>query len=184
LALLRGRLDSITIEFLGEGPTLETVRASAKAAGLAERCVFRGRVTHEEVLAAMSHAAITVVPSRSEAFGLVNIESMAVGTPVIASAVGGIPEILRDGVDGYLVPPDRPAVLAERLLHVLESLSLRDSMSQSSRNRFLKLYEQCKVVTAQADWLDGIVSGNERSPAEIQKCPADESLRHAGRALG
>jgi len=158
LALCGERLGPTEIEFLGTGPLLDSVRARAAQHELLGPCRFRGEVPHVEVLARMSRARFTVVPSRSEAFGLVNIESMAVATPVLASAVDGIPEIVRDGVDGFLVPPDDPAALASRLVTLLRDPALCQELGAHARERFLSFYEQSKVVAAQADWLERITT--------------------------
>lgn len=158
LALCGEDLGPTKIEFLGTGPLLDSVRARAAQHGLLDRCLFRGAVSHAEVLARMSHARLIVVPSRNEAFGLVNIESMAVATPVLACGVDGILEIVRDGVDGFLVPPDDPAALASRLLTLLRDPVLRQELGAHARERFLSVYEQSKVVAAQADWLERITA--------------------------
>jgi glycosyltransferase involved in cell wall biosynthesis len=157
LGLSAKNLISTKVEFLGAGPRQQAVQQRARQIGLDGRCTFTGTVAHEEVLRRMSRAKLTVVPSRSEAFGLVNIESMAVGTPVIASAVGGIPDIVRDGVDGFLVPPDNPKALAEKLELLLHDSDLRGRLGQNARQRFLETYEQSKVVGEQADWLEEMV---------------------------
>ena len=125
---------------------------------LEDACIFEGDIHHDEVLKRMALATATVVPSRSEGFGLVNIESLAVGTPVVASSVGGIVEVIRDGVDGFLVPPDNPEALAERLLLLLSNPDLRRTMSRNARERFLTTFEQSKVVKEQADWFETVVN--------------------------
>jgi len=164
IGLCGGELSSTVIEFLGSGPTLDLVRHKVSQQGLWKHCAFRGTVSHEEVLRRMSCAKLTVVPSRAEAFGLVNIESMSMGTPVIASRVDGIQEIVRDGIDGYLVPPDDPAALAEKLVALLQNPTLRQEMGQSARSRFTTVYEQSKVVSSLADWLEKITPPLSRSP--------------------
>jgi glycosyltransferase involved in cell wall biosynthesis len=95
------------------------------------------------------------------------VESLAVGTPVVASSVGGIPEVVRDGVDGFLVPPDDPAALAAKVKLLLSDVELRRKMSLNARERFLSTFEQGKVVEEQADWLENITpmsqgTSNER----------------------
>lgn len=166
LALGQGLLASINAEFLGEGQMVESLRRLAREKGVASRCHFVGRVSHEEVLARMSRAKVTVVPSRREAFGLVNIESMAVGTPLVASRVDGIPEIVRDGVDGYLVPSDDPKALAEKLGLILKDQSLRTKLGRNGRQHFLEDYEESLVVKTQVDWLEKLVKsgGQEHKP--------------------
>jgi glycosyltransferase involved in cell wall biosynthesis len=164
LGRCRDKLSPAKIEFLGTGPLVDPLRARAAQSGLAESCVFRGAVSHEEVLQRMSRARLTVVPSRSEAFGLVNIESMAVGTPVLASSVDGIRDIVRDGIDGFLVPVNDPAALAERLVKLLGDPVLCQQLGKNARERFLSCYEQSRVVAAQADWLERITDPQKHNP--------------------
>lgn len=158
-AQLIRKFADLRVEFVGEGPAMESCKSLARVLGVSERCIFSGQVPHRKVLKKMSTATATVVPSRSEAFGLVNIESMAVRTPVIASAVGGIKEIIRDGIDGFLVPPDDPEALAAALKKVLSSPALRNEMSAQARQRFLTNFEQSRLVREQADWQEALVSG-------------------------
>jgi len=162
LALGGCSLASIRVEFLGGGRLLDTLRQMAEQNGMASRCSFAGSVSHKEVLARMSRAKITVVPSRHEAFGLVNIESMAVGTPVVASQVDGIAETIRDGVDGWLVPPDNPNALAEKLVVTLQDGALRKRLGQNARQHFLERFEHALALKKQADWLEQIVQPDSR----------------------
>ncbi len=158
VAILKNVLPNITIEFIGDGPSKESCLQLARDLGVEDACSFEGDIRHDEVLKRMALATATVVPSRSEGFGLVNIESLAVGTPVVASCVGGIVEVIRDGVDGFLVPPDNPDALAERLLLLLSNPDLRRTMSRNARERFLTTFEQSKVVKEQADWFETVVN--------------------------
>jgi glycosyltransferase involved in cell wall biosynthesis len=153
-AILVQKLPGVSIEFLGGGPWLESLRETAGALGVSGQCVFKGGVAHDEVLRRMSLAVATAVPSRSEAFGLVNIESLAVGTPVVASAVGGIPEVIRDGYEGFLVPAGDPVGLADRLYRLLADPALRDRMSRNARARFLSDFEQGVAISRQVEWLE------------------------------
>ena len=165
LAILKSKLDAVRVEFVGEGPSLGAYQKLARELGVESECVFAGRVEHGEVLKKMAASVATVVPSRSEAFGLVNIESMAMGTPVVASAVGGIVEIVRDGMDGFLVPPDDPPALALKLLTLLSNSELRQKMSRQARERFLAVFEQLRSVREQADWHEALVSGTRQISA-------------------
>ena len=95
-----------------------------------------------------------MVPSRSESFGLVNVEALSLGTPVIASRVGGIPEIIRCGLDGYLAPPDDPAALGASLRELLPNLELRARLGRHARERFLSAFEAGLRARHYVDWLE------------------------------
>jgi len=151
-------LEGVTLHLLGDGGERAKLEELARRCGLEGRVVFRGAVSREEVLREMASAEVTVVPSLDEAFGLVNIESMSVGTPVVASRVGGIPEIVRDGVDGFLFEPGNDLELGDRLLEVLSDRELREQMGRNARRRFLEEFESSLVAKRQADWLEGLVA--------------------------
>lgn len=82
---------------------------------------------------------------------------MAAGTPVIASRVGGIPEAIRDGVDGFLVPPDDPEALAEKIKTLYTDPGLREQMGKNARQRFLDMFELTKNIEQQTLWLEKLV---------------------------
>ena len=166
LAMCGSKIGSTKVEFLGSGPMLESLRQMAEQYRVGDRCSFAGTVTRERVLSRMAQARVTVVPSRNEAFGLVNIESMAVGTPVIASRVDGIPEVIRDGMDGFLVPSGDPQALAEKLLSVLPNIELRERLGRNARQRYLEQFEDRLVIRKQADWLDELIQPNVGSAQE------------------
>ncbi|MFZ5447023.1 MAG: glycosyltransferase family 4 protein [Thermodesulfobacteriota bacterium] len=162
LALLKNSFPDLTVDFIGAG--LMQAHFKDNLLELIERyelinnCSFVGQVSHKDVLKRMASSYVTIVPSRSEAFGLVNIESMAVGTPVVASNVGGIPEIIRDGVDGFLVPPGDPEVLAEKIKIILTDHSLREKMGNNARQNFLKNFELNKSVMGQIKWFEALLN--------------------------
>jgi glycosyltransferase involved in cell wall biosynthesis len=150
---LRNKHPNATIVFIGSGPLMEENRLLAQRLGVSDQCSFLGAIPHVDVLRQLSTAAISVVPSRSEAFGYVNIESMAVATPLVASNIGGISEIVRDGIDGFLVPPDDSDTLADRLSLLLTDRQLRDRLGQNARQRFLERYERDLVLDDQVRWI-------------------------------
>lgn len=146
------------VEFVGDGPKREEYVQLVQQLNLQQHCSFVGTVHNREALQKMASAYALVLPSLSEAFGLVNIEAMSVGTPVVASNVGGIPDIIRDGVDGFLVAPGNHQELVEKLRQLLSSRELRDQMGQNARQRFVEQFSMERNIGKLADWFEGIVA--------------------------
>ena len=116
--------------------------APALAAPLAH-VTFLGWRTPDEIAAQMAAADVVAAPSRWEAFGLVAIEAMRAGRPVIASDVGGLSEIVRDGETGRLVPPGSPEHLRAALGR--DDAAARAAMGAAGRRRFLSCYTMARV---------------------------------------
>jgi alpha-maltose-1-phosphate synthase len=119
---------------------LERVRASRDGVVWIERMLQR-----QEVIQLLSHAAVFVCPSVYEPLGIVNLEAMACETPVVATAVGGIPEVVDDGVTGFLVPldpdPDRFARdLADRINRLLADSEGARRMGEAGRRRAVEQF--------------------------------------------
>jgi glycosyltransferase involved in cell wall biosynthesis len=123
-ARLHGKLSATTFLFVGDGPLREALVTRAAGAGLPAR--FTGH--RDDVPALLRLCAAVVLPSRQEGFGRVLIEAMAVGVPVVASNVGGIPEVCIDGVTAMLVPPEDPDALAAAI-----ALTLTDEAATLAR---------------------------------------------------
>jgi len=103
----------------GAGPTLSACEGRVAASPFRERMLLYRDLAHGCTLAAISRATLFALPSRREPFGMVILEAAALARPVVASGVGGIPEIIRDGHSGVLVPPDDVDALAEALRSLL-----------------------------------------------------------------
>lgn len=101
--------------------------------GIADRCSFVGAVPHAQLPLYYSAADVTVMPSSYESFGLVAVESLACGTPVVATRVGGLTSIVRDGETGVLVPWRDPQLFADALRRVLTDLGARGRMVRNAR---------------------------------------------------
>jgi D-inositol-3-phosphate glycosyltransferase len=110
------------------GPLADVV-AQAEQLGILADCHFVGAQPQHTLPLYYSAADITVVPSRYESFGLVAVESMACGTPVIASHAGGLTFTIDDGEDGLLVPHDEPSAFADAIEQLLGNDTLRTRMS-------------------------------------------------------
>ena len=101
--------------------------------GISERVHFLDAVPHDQLPLYYSAADVCVVPSYYESFGLVAVEAMACGIPVIASRVGGLKDTVQDGRTGYLVPWHCPEPFAERLELLLSNEPLRRSLGREAR---------------------------------------------------
>ena len=165
LPALAQRFPDVQLELLGDGAQYDEYRQLAAELGVAERVCFAGQVAHRRVLERMAAAAVVVVPSRSEALGAVNIEALAVGTPVVAANVGGIGEVVRDGVDGYLVPPDDVGALGERIGRLLADPAQRATLGDNARRGFLERFELGASIGRHAQWYEELVAGRRAGPA-------------------
>jgi len=105
--------------------------------GIEDRTGFVGAVAHEQLPLYYSAADVTVMPSSYESFGLVAVESLACGTPVVATRVGGLTSIVHDGETGLLVPWRDAQMFAESLRRVLEDTDLRRRLAANARESVL-----------------------------------------------
>lgn len=105
----------------GDGPCRRELEELAASMGIGGRVVFLGRIESETVRSVMKGAAMFVLPSRHEPFGIVNLEAMASGTPIIATAVGGVPEYIKDGVSAIVVAPEDYMAIADAVRSLLKN---------------------------------------------------------------
>jgi glycosyltransferase involved in cell wall biosynthesis len=112
---------------------LPRIAALCKRPGLASRVELLVDAPHDAVARLLATATAFALPSRQEPFGIVLLEAGAFGLPVVATRVGGIPEIVTDGVSGRLVPPDDPAALAAALRDVLDDHASSRAMGAKLR---------------------------------------------------
>jgi glycosyltransferase involved in cell wall biosynthesis len=131
--------EPVQAEVLGDGPELIGLGELAAAQRVEDSVVFRGPCGPDEVSEAYARCSAVVVPSRIASDGdrdglpTVLFEAMGRGLPVIATDVVGIPELVRDGENGVLVPPDDPAALARALLRVRRDPALAERLGRQAR---------------------------------------------------
>jgi len=119
----------------GEGAQLAPLRREAARLGLADRVHFPGRLTRQEVAAAMAGAELFVMPSRLEPFGIVILEAWRAGTPVLATSIGGPPEFVRPDVDGVLVDPTDTGAFTDVLRGLLADADRRARLGAAGARR-------------------------------------------------
>ena len=145
---------------VGTGPEEEALRAQCDRLGIRDRVIFAGFQRKVEDYVALFR--VSVVPSLEEGFGLVAIESMALGKPVVASRIDGLMEIIEDRCSGLLVEPADPHAIAAAVLELLRDQELHRRLSHAGRSvaqrfsldryagRLTELYEQLATASPQA----------------------------------
>jgi glycosyltransferase involved in cell wall biosynthesis len=139
----RRELPGLELEIAGRGPLEPALRALAKELGIEEAVRFLGHVS--PIQGAIERAAVVVVPSMGEGFGMVALEAMERARPVIAASIGGLAEIVRDEETGLLVPPGEAEPLREAIVRVGGDLEVARRMGEAGRRRALAhfLQERC-----------------------------------------
>jgi len=134
------------VQFLvvGDGPLRPGLEALAKGLGVGDRVRFTGY--RADVGEAMATVTISVIPSLSEGLSNVLLESMAASIPVIASRVGGTPEVIDDGQSGLLVPPRDPEVLAKAIGFLLSDPEHARTLGRAGRRRVEQLFQIGRMV--------------------------------------
>jgi glycosyltransferase involved in cell wall biosynthesis len=130
--------EDVQMVFAGHGNDRPGLERLAKDLNVAGRVHFVSGLAREDLAAAYHHAEVFALPSSGEGFGLVFLEAMAMGRPVIGGNHGGIPDIIEDGVSGYLVAHGDAPALAAKLNRLLADSTLRDEMGRRGRERVLR----------------------------------------------
>lgn len=128
-------LGDVDLVIGGAGPELEALGALVRSRGLDGRVLFPGRLSREDVAVAMAGAAVFVMPSRLEPFGIVALEAWRAGAPLVATSRGGAPEYVHDGIDGVLADPFDAQALAAALRQLLEDDQRAQRIGQAGRAR-------------------------------------------------
>jgi glycosyltransferase involved in cell wall biosynthesis len=139
-ARAREKVAGLSLSVAGEGPLDQELRATARRLELGDAVSFLGRVS--PVAPALEEAAIVVVPSLGEGFGMVALEAMERGRAVIASDVGGLPEIVEEGTTGLLVPPADPVALAQAIAELAADPARAAELGSAGRRRALAAFSQ------------------------------------------
>jgi glycosyltransferase involved in cell wall biosynthesis len=139
----RGQIPELRLDLAGRGPLEPALRALAKELEIDDAIRFLGYVA--PVQRAIEDAAIVVVPSMGEGFGMVALEAMERARPVIAAEIGGLGELVEEGVTGLLVPPGESEPLARAIVQLAGDLTRATEMGEAGRRRALEqfLQERC-----------------------------------------
>jgi glycosyltransferase involved in cell wall biosynthesis len=133
MSIVHRELREAKLILVGDGEEREHLETLTDNLGIRECVEFAGRVPHERVKDYMNRAEVFVLPSLSEGFPVTILEAMACGLPVVATRVGGVPDIIKNGTNGYLVDTMNQEQIAEALLNLLQDKQLRKDISENNR---------------------------------------------------
>lgn len=137
---IAGQYPNLELHLVGDGPLRESLEQQADASPNRARIRFLGARSGYEVLTRMRHCEVFVLGSRSESFGLAALEALACGRPVVASRVGGLPEVVQDGVTGLLVPPDDSDAVANAVVRLLDDAPFARSLGEAGARRVRDMF--------------------------------------------
>ena len=137
------------LSLVGDGPCRGELEGLVRSLDLSDEISFLG--WREDVPALLMHADMYVLASYTEGMPLSILEAMAAGLPVVATAVGGVPELVQDGVTGLLVPPRDPQALAGAMSRLVKDPALRRRMGEAGRRRVEEHFSFDRMVQQYED---------------------------------
>jgi glycosyltransferase involved in cell wall biosynthesis len=167
-AQARRQVPSLRLDIAGRGPLEPALRALVKELGIQDGVRFLGYVA--PIQRAIEDAAAVVVPSMGEGFGMVALEAMERARPVIAAEIGGLGELVEDGVTGYLVPPGEAEPLADAIDALASDLPRAAELGEAGRRRALEefLQDRCTDRT-EALYRQALNAAADRSPRDMSR---------------
>lgn len=154
-----GQVPDFKLYFVGSGANsayANTLRARLAQLGVAEHAEFVGY--REDGMAYTYAADLFVLPSRAESQPLVILEAMALGTPVVATNVDGIPDMLGHGVEGYLFDPAKPAKLAARVIELYQDKALRDTLAERASEAYWRRFSKAQQVSRYGEVVSSLLA--------------------------
>jgi glycosyltransferase involved in cell wall biosynthesis len=143
--LINTELPESTLTIVGPGPERKKLESLVQSLGLSKKVFFTGTLHGEAHLKALQAADIFLTASKTDNMPLAVIEAMAVGLPIIGVDALGIPEIVKDGQNGYIVPVDNPEAIAKKTVELLQNNALRTKFSRASRELALEYGEEKNI---------------------------------------
>ena len=138
LPLVLEKYPDLDLLLAGEGEEAEALTTIVDALSLSAHVHFLGPLPNQDVIHWMMECEAVVLPSLEESLGIVCQEAMAAGKAVVATRVGGVPEVVVDGTTGILVPPEDPYALAQAIIAILQDPVRRDRMGAAGRQRVIR----------------------------------------------
>ena len=150
------QVPDLTYFIVGDGDDRPRMEALARECRLEGSVIFTGRIPDAELWERYANCDIFILPSTGEGFGIVFVEAMSFGKPVIASRMGAAPEVITDGVNGFLVDGQNEESLSERILQLVTDDALRQRMGQAAERTFEDNYSLHKYRSRFTDFLEAL----------------------------
>src|SRR3989304_7082406 len=133
-SITRVRKDYKSVYFIiaGEGPERNRMEMICKEKGIEKEVRFTGHINEKNLLKVYSCADIFVLPTYSEAMPMVILEALAAGLPIITTPIGAIPDIIKDGIKGFLIEPNSPKQLVEKILFLLHNEETKKRIGEAN----------------------------------------------------
>ena len=160
MSIMRLNDPHVELMIVGDGEEKEYLQKLTSDLNLNNCVSFVGKVPNDDIPKYMKEADLFVLPSLSESFGIVNIEAMASGLPIVSTNVGGLPDLIKDGINGFLVNPRDPAAIAEKSLLILNDKNLKERISQNNLSE-AKKYSWDYVIERLVDEYNKVYSHHE-----------------------
>jgi glycosyltransferase involved in cell wall biosynthesis len=154
---VRARIPGARFLIVGDGPERSRLEVLGNALGVADAIRFLGPMPHTDMPGLIASAEIAIFPSRMEATSVAALEALACERPVVATRVGGLPEIVNEEV-GVLVPPADPEALADGVVKLFEEGDLA-AMGRRARERVISRWSNARLVDRHLDIYEDLVGG-------------------------
>jgi colanic acid/amylovoran biosynthesis glycosyltransferase len=152
----------VRLRLVGDGPDYASLLACAARLASPEAVVFDGAVNQDRIRSIYATAGVFCLPSFAEGLPVVLMEAMAMQIPCVATNINGIPELIRDGIDGLLFPASDLEALVEALARLMDDGELRRRLGSSGRTRVLEQYDLARNVEALAGVFAGRIQNQAR----------------------
>ena len=178
MPLIMNKIPNVTFVVAGSGPHLNELKSMVHAFGLDEKVRFTGHIDTDALYAFYKIADLTVVPSLYEPFGMVVLESMAMGTPTIVADTGGLSEIVVHEETGLMFEPGNPESLAEAMLRILTDGELAEKLTSDAMAYLGDRYNWDRIARSTIDVYRRAEREYEYRPRTLRLCPPlpDEAI--------
>jgi glycosyltransferase involved in cell wall biosynthesis len=149
---------TLRVTMAGDGPLTDTLKRQAVELGIDDCVCFPGLVPHHEVFRLIGEHHLLAMPSRSESFGVAALEAAACGRPTVAARVGGVPEVIEDGVSGILVAPESVEELADAIVRLTADRDKLAAMGRAARQLVERRFRWANSLDLMTDLYERLLS--------------------------